>query len=91
MEEADTLGDHIAIMDHGKIQCYGSSLFLKNLYSVGYTFTVSVDDADDKKRLDQYVLRNIEGSKMESYINNEVNYRLPFEERFAPFAVTNWW
>ena len=32
MEEADVLGDRIAIMDHGKVQCYGTSLFLKKLY-----------------------------------------------------------
>ena len=32
MEEADVLGDRIAIMDHGQVQCYGTSLFLKKLY-----------------------------------------------------------
>ena len=33
MEEADALGDRIAIMDHGKIACHGTSLFLKKAYS----------------------------------------------------------
>ena len=32
MEEADVLGDRIAIMAGGKVQCYGSSLFLKRAY-----------------------------------------------------------
>ena len=32
MEEADVLGDRIAIIDHGKVQCYGTSLFLKKIY-----------------------------------------------------------
>jgi len=32
MEEADVLGDRIAIMDHGQVQCYGTTLFLKKLY-----------------------------------------------------------
>jgi ABC-type multidrug transport system ATPase subunit len=41
MDEADYLGDRIAIMAHGKVQCCGSSLFLKSKYGVGYTFTVS--------------------------------------------------
>jgi ATP-binding cassette subfamily A (ABC1) protein 3 len=31
-EEADVLGDRIAIMDHGQVQCYGTTLFLKKLY-----------------------------------------------------------
>lgn len=34
MEEADVLGDRIAIMDHGKIKCYGTSLFLKRAYGI---------------------------------------------------------
>jgi ATP-binding cassette subfamily A (ABC1) protein 3 len=32
MEEADVLGDRIAVMYHGQVQCYGTSLFLKKLY-----------------------------------------------------------
>uniref|UniRef100_A0AC34Q2Q7 ABC transporter domain-containing protein n=1 Tax=Panagrolaimus sp. JU765 TaxID=591449 RepID=A0AC34Q2Q7_9BILA len=40
MEEADLLGDRIAIMAHGQLQCVGSSMFLKNLYGAGYHLTV---------------------------------------------------
>ena len=32
MDEADLLGDRVAIMADGVIQCCGSSLFLKNKY-----------------------------------------------------------
>ena len=32
MDEADLLGDRIAIMAEGVVQCCGSSLFLKNKY-----------------------------------------------------------
>jgi len=32
MEEADLLGDRIAIMAEGQLQCVGSSLFLKKKY-----------------------------------------------------------
>jgi ATP-binding cassette subfamily A (ABC1) protein 3 len=32
MEEADVLGDRIAIMAKGKVQCCGSSLFLKKQF-----------------------------------------------------------
>ena len=34
MDEADYLGDRIAIMGEGKLICCGSSLFLKNKYGV---------------------------------------------------------
>lgn len=32
MDEADLLGDRIAIMAGGELQCYGSPLFLKTKY-----------------------------------------------------------
>ena len=32
MDEADLLGDRIAIMADGVVQCCGSSMFLKNRY-----------------------------------------------------------
>ena len=32
MDEADSLGDRIAIMSEGKVQCLGSSLFLKRKF-----------------------------------------------------------
>lgn len=32
MDEADLLGDRIAIMSEGKLQCCGSSFFLKKKY-----------------------------------------------------------
>jgi ATP-binding cassette subfamily A (ABC1) protein 3 len=32
MEEADVLGDTIAIMAHGKVHCCGSSLYLKRVF-----------------------------------------------------------
>mmetsp|Transcript_62430 Transcript_62430/g.122842 ORF Transcript_62430/g.122842 Transcript_62430/m.122842 type:complete len:2323 (-) Transcript_62430:80-7048(-) len=40
MDEADLLGDRVAIMAHGKLQCFGSPLFLKNKFGVGYTLTI---------------------------------------------------
>jgi len=34
MDEADLLGDRIAIMADGQLQCCGSSMFLKNIYGL---------------------------------------------------------
>src|SRR5690554_2756709 len=41
MDEADYLGDRIAIMAKGQLKCFGSPMYLKNLYGVGYTLTVA--------------------------------------------------
>ncbi|GJJ78112.1 hypothetical protein EMPS_10471 [Entomortierella parvispora] len=40
MEEADALGDRIAILSHGKLQTLGSSLFLKNRFGLGYRLSL---------------------------------------------------
>lgn len=34
MDEADLLGDRIAIMADGVVKCCGTSLFLKKLYGI---------------------------------------------------------
>ncbi|KAF1787654.1 P-loop containing nucleoside triphosphate hydrolase [Phytophthora cactorum] len=40
MDEADILGDRIAIMAEGEMRCCGSSLFLKNRFGAGYNLTL---------------------------------------------------
>ncbi|XP_018615172.1 ATP-binding cassette sub-family A member 1-like [Scleropages formosus] len=46
MDEADILGDRIAIISHGKLCCVGSSLFLKNQLGTGYYLTLVKRDHD---------------------------------------------
>jgi ATP-binding cassette, subfamily A (ABC1), member 3 len=41
MEEADALSDRIVLMNHGKVKCCGSPLFLKNRFGSGYRLTLS--------------------------------------------------
>ena len=40
MDEADILGDRIAIMSEGIVQCCGSSMFLKKHYGIGYHMVI---------------------------------------------------
>lgn len=51
MDEADILGDRIAIISNGKLQCCGSSLFLKKQYVDGYYLTIV--KAESKEDLDK--------------------------------------
>ena len=46
MDEADVLGDRIAIMAQGQLLCLGSSLFLKNKYGEGYALTFVKKNSD---------------------------------------------
>ncbi|XP_053199909.1 phospholipid-transporting ATPase ABCA1-like [Scomber japonicus] len=43
MDEADILGDRIAIISQGKMRCCGSSLFLKKCFGSGYYLTLVRD------------------------------------------------
>ncbi len=42
MDEADLLGDRIAIMADGKIKCCGSSMFLKSKYGSSLAVIIAV-------------------------------------------------
>uniref|UniRef100_A0A4W3GTX5 ATP-binding cassette sub-family A member 1-like n=1 Tax=Callorhinchus milii TaxID=7868 RepID=A0A4W3GTX5_CALMI len=45
MDEADILGDRIAIISHGKLCCCGSSMFLKKFFGSGYYLTLVKSEA----------------------------------------------
>lgn len=55
MEEADILGDRIAIMGDGKVKCLGSSMFLKERYGVGYNMILVKKIIDDQARYDKQI------------------------------------
>jgi ABC-type multidrug transport system ATPase subunit len=46
MDEADILGDRIAIMKGGKVSALGSSIFLKSTFGEGYNLTVVKSTTD---------------------------------------------
>lgn len=41
MDEADILGDRIAILDQGHLRCCGSPAFLKSRFSSGYRLSLA--------------------------------------------------
>ena len=48
MDEADILGDRIAIISQGQLKCCGSSLFLKQKLGSGYYLTLVKKENDDE-------------------------------------------
>jgi len=86
MDEADFLGDRIAIMGEGKIQCLGSSLFLKHKFGVGYNLTigkagVGVSTDSIVKEITKFVPE----AKITSDVSSELIIQLPVE-RVGKFA-----
>uniref|UniRef100_A0A914PDV4 ABC transporter domain-containing protein n=1 Tax=Panagrolaimus davidi TaxID=227884 RepID=A0A914PDV4_9BILA len=87
MEEADLLGDRIAIMAHGRLQCCGSSMFLKNLYKAGYLLTIEYGNADQnslkafKESTLNFLKTYCPNTEINSDIGAEVTFLLPQKDR----------
>uniref|UniRef100_A0A8D2JSN9 ABC transporter domain-containing protein n=1 Tax=Sciurus vulgaris TaxID=55149 RepID=A0A8D2JSN9_SCIVU len=79
MDEADLLGDRIAIMAKGELQCCGSSLFLKQKYGAGYYMTLLKNPYCDKEKLSRLIYHHIPNAVLESSIGEELIYILPKE------------
>ena len=59
MDEADILGDRIAIMSDGMVKCNGSSLFLKSRFGVGYNLVMAKVGRDPAPEIEEFVYKYI--------------------------------
>ena len=67
MDEADILGDRIAIISQGQLKCCGSSLFLKQKLGSGYYLTLvrkedvdnQISDTENHTQITQVPIRNL--------------------------------
>ncbi|KAG7379409.1 ATP-binding cassette sub- A member 12 [Phytophthora pseudosyringae] len=87
MDEADILGDRIAIMAEGELRCCGSSLFLKNQYGAGYNLTIVKDDAKcDDKAVTHLIRSYVPSAELLSSVGSEIAFQLPQKSSpmFAP-------
>ncbi|KAG9470406.1 hypothetical protein GDO78_017820 [Eleutherodactylus coqui] len=91
MDEADLLGDRIAIISHGKLKCCGSQLFLKSTYGDGYKLTVVKKQSSpdvgstscispcSEPRVSQFIKKYVTSCLLVSDTNTELSYMLPSE------------
>uniref|UniRef100_A0A5F5PEQ8 ATP binding cassette subfamily A member 3 n=1 Tax=Equus caballus TaxID=9796 RepID=A0A5F5PEQ8_HORSE len=89
MDEADLLGDRIAIMAKGELQCCGSSLFLKQKYGAGYHMTLVKEPHCNAEGISRLVHHHVPTATLESSAGAELSFILPkesthrFESLFA--------
>ncbi|XP_065780156.1 phospholipid-transporting ATPase ABCA3 isoform X3 [Muntiacus reevesi] len=89
MDEADLLGDRIAIMAKGELQCCGSSLFLKEKYGAGYHMTLVKEPHCNPEGISRLVQHHVPNATLESSAGAELSFILPkesthrFESLFA--------
>ena len=80
MDEADLLGDRIAIMGDGKLKCCGSSLFLKRYYGVGYNMIIEKENVStfNVKNVNELVHKYVPEAKQLTDVGAELTFQLPF-------------
>lgn len=76
MDEANVLGDRIAIMTEGELKCCGSSFFLKKRFNVGYRLVCVKENDCIEDNVTEIVNTIIPGAEVQS-IANELVYKLP--------------
>ncbi|XP_039280718.1 phospholipid-transporting ATPase ABCA1 isoform X2 [Nilaparvata lugens] len=92
MDEADILGDRIAIIAHGKLQCCGSSLYLKNRFGSGYYLTIDIREdkissglsSPEIRKITQHIKEIVPSANFHEHIGTELIYVLSHSdlERF---------
>ncbi|KAK6018571.1 hypothetical protein OSTOST_15839, partial [Ostertagia ostertagi] len=78
MEEADLLGDRIAILAHGQLQCCGSGMFLKAQYGIGYHLIVVYENSSMSDRLVTQTLellsRHVSDVRLQTFVGQEATF-----------------
>ncbi|KAH8234651.1 hypothetical protein KR032_001424, partial [Drosophila birchii] len=80
MDEADVLGDRIAILSDGRLQCHGTSFYLKKRYGTGYQLVCTMLSGCDVKAVTELINRHLPNQKPERVMGTELTYRLPHHE-----------
>ncbi|KAF5273687.1 hypothetical protein FQA39_LY07377 [Lamprigera yunnana] len=80
MDEADLLGDRIAIMARGNLQCCGSSFFLKKKYGAGYRLIMEKSSTCQVEMITNLLQSYIPEIQILSNVGSELSYRLPQEQ-----------
>jgi ABC-type multidrug transport system ATPase subunit len=83
MDEADLLGDRIAIMADGQLRCVGTPMFLKSRFGVGYHMTLVKTPSCDVSKVERLITSSVAGSKMVGNVSSELSFILPRDQSTA--------
>ncbi|XP_077979636.1 cholesterol transporter ABCA5-like [Glandiceps talaboti] len=80
MDEADILADRKAIISKGTLRCYGSSLFLKNKFGIGYHLGMVIEQGTNTDAVTEFVKSHLESAELGRSYGMELTYTLPLED-----------
>ncbi|CAM6104749.1 unnamed protein product [Calypogeia fissa] len=81
MEEADILGDRIAIMARGRFRCIGTSIHLKNRFGAGFIVNVSVRNEEDRNRPERKLDEEQRRGKVKQFFREKLGVEVKSETR----------
>ncbi|ODN03994.1 ATP-binding cassette sub-family A member 3 [Orchesella cincta] len=67
MEEADILGDRIAVMARGKVSCVGTPLYLKKYFGAGYILKLTAETQTEKENQSSAILDAVKTHVQDAY------------------------
>ncbi|KAI8591602.1 hypothetical protein BDZ88DRAFT_449921 [Geranomyces variabilis] len=76
MDEAEQLGDLVAILGSGRLEAAGSPAFLKKSFGVGYTLVVQLQPEAPAWRISDLIVSSIPNAIAVSQVSGEATYRL---------------
>jgi ATP-binding cassette subfamily A (ABC1) protein 3 len=76
MEEADLLGDRIAILSEGRLVCMGSSHFLKQRFGSGYILTIALTNNHTIDTITSIVGQYCPSMSRQNSIGNDIVFNL---------------
>jgi ATP-binding cassette subfamily A (ABC1) protein 3 len=79
MDEADVLGDRIAIVKEGRLRAVGTAKFLKQRFGLGYLLRMSLAENTNPAPIMEEVKSFIPEASMASSAGTELSIRLPRE------------
>ncbi|XP_030361987.1 ATP-binding cassette sub-family A member 9-like [Strigops habroptila] len=79
MEEADAHADRKAFLSNGRLQCVGSSLYLKRKWGIGYHLRMHIDELCDPELISSLVRQYIPSAVLKGQKQGELRYMLPLE------------
>ncbi|XP_066132948.1 phospholipid-transporting ATPase ABCA3-like [Saccopteryx bilineata] len=77
MDEADILGDRIAIMVNGTLKCCGSSVFLKEIYGAAYHIVMETEPQCDVGKISAVIQCHIPDATLGKYTGAKLSFTLP--------------
>ncbi|CAG2181208.1 unnamed protein product, partial [Oppiella nova] len=83
MEEADVLGDRIAIMSQGKVICCGTSVFLKRAYAGGYHLRIAKSDEFKTDTFKPFIQKFLPNVSLENETANEIRFGIDSDDTRA--------